>query len=636
MAADLLLLNASNYPRVPIFPYAFVQVTEVARRHGLNVRAHDLLGTAPHDVRAELRRLVEVHRPRMVGLHLRQLDSLFVDEYRGYDPLDASAPPFFPVAATEAVIRALRSFSDVPIVLGGHGFTSNPRSVFERLRPDFAITGEPDDFFARFGDVLARRELPDVANLVFGEHGTMVQNERTYFPPTDAREYTEREVAELERFYGVRALRSQTVPVEVMRGCPYRCSFCCEPAVKGRHAVVRDLDAVLGDIEFLGSHGLDRIWMVCSELNVFGADLAMELAERIVRLRERTGRRVLWHAFSLPVRMGLDVWRTLARAGFRGGFNTFMSLDDDNLRRGRIPHRAIDAIEEYRVQEQVAEELGEEGADMRTRGTLALFLGNSFSTVTTVRRSLRLLHEHGLLETARVPVVMSATRVFETLEQEATDAANERVSFGPSGAVEPDLTQPTFEYPVALVRHFGGRRAMESFFSWVETTILSRAHERTKDWPLFLANTTTRQRFAQWLLETGAPSAAEDRASALFFPDPRAKPAAAGAALEAMLELFRRSGATGRVLGQLELGSSLDAVLDAPILPLLESLWRFSSQDALLESLQHALGVGPDSLEIFFARFFLYRRNIVFDPTYRSAIFGDETAKEPVHLRVLS
>ena len=36
-------------------------------------------------------------------------------------------------------------------------------------------------------------------------------------------------------------------------------------------------------------------------------------------------------------------WRELARSGFRGGFNTFQSLDDENLRAGRVPHSiAID------------------------------------------------------------------------------------------------------------------------------------------------------------------------------------------------------------------------------------------------------------------------------------------------------
>ena len=42
--SDLLLLNASNLPTTPIFPYAFVQVTALARRFGLRVARFDFVG----------------------------------------------------------------------------------------------------------------------------------------------------------------------------------------------------------------------------------------------------------------------------------------------------------------------------------------------------------------------------------------------------------------------------------------------------------------------------------------------------------------------------------------------------------------------------------------------------------------
>src|SRR5207245_1102292 len=108
---DLLLLNASNYPRVPLYPYAFVQVSEVARRFGLRVATCDLMYTPQQELRARLAELIERHRPRAVGLHLRQLDSLFVEEYRGYWPRDAGAAPFRPVDATAQVVRHLRELT---------------------------------------------------------------------------------------------------------------------------------------------------------------------------------------------------------------------------------------------------------------------------------------------------------------------------------------------------------------------------------------------------------------------------------------------------------------------------------------------------------------------------------------------
>lgn len=646
---DMLLLNASNYPRVPIFPYAFVQTSEIARRHGLRLVSYDTLGTPASSLRSELSRLIERHRPRAIGIHLRQTDSLLVEEYRGYLSRDASAPPFYPLVATERVIAHLRDLSPAPIIIGGHGFTSSAHGVFGRLSPDFGVVGEPDAFFERFEDVLARRDLRTIPNLMFRDGARAVANERVFFPPASGPEYTDEIVEEVKKFYGTPSLAAQTFPVEVMRGCPYKCYFCVEPAVKGRHAVVRDLDSVMADIDRLSAHGLSRIWLVCSELNIFGEQLALEIAERIVKLREKTGRDVRWHAFSLPVRLSKDDWRTLVRGGFRGGFNTFMSLDDENLARGRIPHRAEDAIREYEIVESVADELGAAADDLRSRGTMALMFGNSFATPETVYRSLRALHERGLLETVRVPMVFAATRIFETLDSDEERERNLRCSFPSEGSPTEaiDLTEPTYEYPKALIEHFGDRTTLDLFFAWLETTVVSRLHEREKDWALFLANTTTPARFADWLSQrrrlagdAPPPEAAlrgldpsaratldalladptQARVRVLFMPPPLSRRELGDVARAALLALFDGLPAVCASVFEV-LG--LTGSLDAPIYPLLEALYsRYDSNEDAFAAVERALGVGETSIEAFFVRFFFYRRNIVIDPRYRAPLFG--------------
>jgi hypothetical protein len=40
---DLLLLNCSNLPFIPVFPYAFVQLGALARRRGLKIKTLDLV-----------------------------------------------------------------------------------------------------------------------------------------------------------------------------------------------------------------------------------------------------------------------------------------------------------------------------------------------------------------------------------------------------------------------------------------------------------------------------------------------------------------------------------------------------------------------------------------------------------------
>jgi hypothetical protein len=72
MRVDLLLLNCTNLPWRPIYPYAFVQVGALARKAGLGVRTVDLLQIPRDRWEHFLKPIVEESQPRAVGLHIRQ------------------------------------------------------------------------------------------------------------------------------------------------------------------------------------------------------------------------------------------------------------------------------------------------------------------------------------------------------------------------------------------------------------------------------------------------------------------------------------------------------------------------------------------------------------------------------------
>src|SRR4026208_678624 len=147
---DMLLLNASNYPGLPIFPYAFVQVRAVARRFGVRVEMFDSFHTAREERPAVLSELIRRHRPRMIGFHLRQPDSQQGLEYA----VESRGHNYYPVRDTQVLIQHVRSMTDAPIALGGIGFSSVARSVCKVLTPDYGVVGDPDDFFRHF-DALA-------------------------------------------------------------------------------------------------------------------------------------------------------------------------------------------------------------------------------------------------------------------------------------------------------------------------------------------------------------------------------------------------------------------------------------------------------------------------------------------------
>src|SRR4051812_44534215 len=109
--ADLLLFNATNLPWRPIFPYAFVQVSAIARRHGLTVKVVDLLDVPRDRWRVFLKSHIDQHQPRMIGLHVRQGDSVFLDDYAASPNGPDTRRRYFPIDDNRALVAELRDLT---------------------------------------------------------------------------------------------------------------------------------------------------------------------------------------------------------------------------------------------------------------------------------------------------------------------------------------------------------------------------------------------------------------------------------------------------------------------------------------------------------------------------------------------
>ncbi|HWO25624.1 MAG TPA: radical SAM protein [Kofleriaceae bacterium] len=646
MGVDLLLLNCTNLPWRPIFPYAFVQVSAIARREGKSVRVADLLDVPRERLAEHLAALLEEARPRMIGLHIRQCDSVFLDDY--FAPLSGRTRGYFPVEDNRALVGHLRRLTDAPIMAGGFGFTTHARRLFEYLDLDFGVQGCPDDIFLRYDDLLADRGRGAIRGLVHRAGGATAVNERGYYAPLGEREYDAAMVDELVRFYGHAQLfgpNPPTIAVEVSRGCPFSCFFCTEPHVKGRALRYRDLDVIEAELDYLVRRRLRRFWLICSELDIQGPGFGLTLAERIVRLRERHGGAPIeWSAYALP-RLGEAELRLLQRSGYAGALNDVLSLDDDNLRRAGVPYRSKQAVaflkavtrlerEEAASAENAATAEGKVRAGLVQRSpkelatVLGMFLGNAHATPTTLATTLRRIEEEGLRETYRAALAFPATRVFAP-DGVPICAAPPRatLSFGPEGERAADPLWPTFYFPDFLVERLGSPAAVVELMRYVADTFMSVGHRARKDWAWFLTHHVSIEQFVEWLALAGplrgGPALLEGAltlpgARALFAPPPAEKqawnaatPAAIAHALSAHPEAARR------VRDALGLEAGLSEYR------LIERLYaRHDSADAVLRA------VAPEGpAERFFLDHLLYENNVVLRPEYRELLFGPGPAQ---------
>lgn len=659
--ADMLLVNASNYPGLPVYPYAFIQVSAIAARHGLTIRRLDLLGHDRGDWPDLIGAEVARSRPRSIGLHLRQADSLFVSDYAELsDQSTPTATPastarrYFPVHDIAHVAEIIRTMTDAPIFVGGFGFTTHARAALERIAPDFGVVGEPDQIFEHFDRVLERAGLDGVANLAFRSGGGYRINPRVHFGPADHPEYTEDLLAELVAFYGEDALRDADgpyVPVEVMRGCPHRCYFCSEPMVKGRRHRTRDLDAVMADVRFLADRGIGRVWLVCSEINIGGNGLLFEMARRMRELNEGRASPVSWCAYLLPnPELTERQIRGLLESHFVPGWNQFMSYADHNLKASRVPYRSRHAVASQLAWAREAELFDRRrGIPARPR-TLEMFLGNSYADAETIATTLARAADAGIPDHFDNARVTWATRVFDLGEGPIGEPGDHVFSISPDGVLpRVDLLHPTFSHPQRIIAALGGVEAAGEFFSYVENTFLSSAARSRLDWCAFLADATDLTTVEGWCGELARAAAdpaiggAGLSAQAAAVLRVLGGPVGGGAMLRRIFEpAGQRSAALRLVAGMLVevlvrmRASEVAQVFDLLGLP---TYWddgvripayevgrtltaRYRSADELLRDVTDLTGRGPQSIPVLAVRACLFANDVRFDPAYVRLLFA--------------
>jgi hypothetical protein len=647
---DLLLLNASNLPTVPIFPYAFVQVSAIARRFGLKVARFDFLNAPMGRWQSLLAELINRHRPRMVGVHLRQRDSVVASDYLP-PPERAPSTYYLPVDETRDLVRMVRTLTDVPVIVGGFGFTGLPVKTARALGVDFGVQGEPDGFFERFDDVLAGNNLATIPNLVYRKDGSFIANPRVFYSPSPVGEYNDEIVAELVRFYGDRALLGGTMPhvaVEISRGCPFHCYFCNEPAVKGRTVRYRDWSAVEADLALLDRHGIRRVWLVCSEINIHPAKTKEIAASMAALNKDRSpSERISWRAYNIP-RMNTDDLRTMLDAGFEPGWNDFPSFDDQNLAECRVPFRSEVALTYYRSFLDWADS---QPATPGNRATFYIFLGNAYADVSTIRTTLEKVESHCLQARHEHAAVGVATRVFENDGKLICGDRKQLSSVGRKGQKRFDVVGPSYYYPPTLVEHLGSEKAVREFLGYVGSTFLSTAYEQTRHWSAFLGKSISsdgllalmrdakrKRKVVTIPIETDDPCLGDRIRQALeslwakldaqalqplFFP--AEQQALYDYVAEAILgQLLRRHArAFKRVLCFLEIPHDRDGFLALSPYALTKILYRrYDSNDELVEAACRVQRISRDSLDLLALKFLLHQSNVRIRPEYRALLFG--------------
>ena len=197
------------------WPLGAACVAAAAEQSGHDVEFLDLMQV--QDPQAAASKIIQEFQPQVIGLSVRNVDD------------QSMADTKFFLCEVKELALLLKRLANVPIVLGGAGYSIFPSAMLEYLGSDMGIQVEGEIAFVALIDQLEKREqLVGLPGLYLP--GSKPQAERLFVKDLDAlplpgtRFLPDGYLQEGEEFW---------LPVQTRRGCPMRCSYCSTATIEG-------------------------------------------------------------------------------------------------------------------------------------------------------------------------------------------------------------------------------------------------------------------------------------------------------------------------------------------------------------------------------------------------------------------
>ena len=330
----IISTNQSVFP-MPVMPIGACMVAETAERSGHKVSVLDLM--FERDPARAIASALRKSNPDVIGLSVRNIDNNDMRE------------PTFYIPGLLSLIQAIRSRTEVPIVLGGAALTVMPEEILRTTGVSSAVLGDGEVTFPLLLERLSRGEpFEDLAGIALIAAGEFRAN-----PPASTGSSNDCMTPEYQRWIDVRSYRSQlsTAPLQTKLGCQFQCSYCTYRKIEGNTYRFSDPGQVAVSAVRLASSGLRDIEFVDSVFNA-PYDHAMAVSEALARSKPRAR----FQSLELnPLYFDDALLAAMEQAGFVGIGLTVESASDEvlqGLRKGftaRHVHTAAEIVRRHHL-----------------------------------------------------------------------------------------------------------------------------------------------------------------------------------------------------------------------------------------------------------------------------------------------
>ncbi len=254
MGLRILLINPNRMQNPPVIPIGLEYLTTSLEKHGHDVKILDLCFTAFPLDKLENHLNSEIYD--IVGLSIRNIDSCIYFNNEFY------LPKF------KKLIDCVRQH-EIPIILGGAGFSAMPNEILEYLQADYGIIGPGERAFPKFLESWQAGQLEN--NIINGWN----------YGLDDDLIHIRAKKVNYQQYYSNEGIVGFSTHV----GCRNQCPYCIEASTK---VSFRKVTNILGEIENLVNLGYTHFHLCDSEFNSdlnFSIDFCNALAKKSLPLK---------------------------------------------------------------------------------------------------------------------------------------------------------------------------------------------------------------------------------------------------------------------------------------------------------------------------------------------------------------
>jgi len=289
----VLFISVNTESNMPTLPLGLACVATATQRAGHQVKLVDL--SSKKDSSEVIRESTEAFHPDIIGISVRNIDDQSMVDTQ------------FLLDQVKGVVTDCRDNTEVPIILGGAGYSMYPESTLAYLEADMGIKGEGERAFPYLLDHIQHVEdISEIPGLFLPGKKMKIKNQ--FARDLDVLAFPD------ERLWLSSELINQDIwiPLQTRRGCPMECSYCSTASIEGKIRRKHSPEAV---VDMIGLHvkaGFNKFYFTDNTFNI-PSSYAAEICHRLLALRLE----ISWMCILYPWDIKESLVRDMAKAGCR-------------------------------------------------------------------------------------------------------------------------------------------------------------------------------------------------------------------------------------------------------------------------------------------------------------------------------